>query len=290
MSLPSGSLGPAAPPGNSAITPNISHANRSGGHYLKYLNKYKPQRGYNPAPPRWRQGYESTSGYTNQQLYRPSEIPRQAETSFSNLDTPRTDLAPGIRHRQGYTPIDIGEPDTHIEIPSTFESESAPLLSGATTSASASSAFSAAQAAAGIGAAIGTGFVVKKATDYVDEHGAVLPGSEYIGPFNPIKESPAQSIEDQIARDHDLGYSEVVRRAREEHWSIERFNAEIGHLDETAFNQFWERYSTAGDWKALVGYLGLRGKYALEHYTGKLYPSFPGKINAAVRQTSKPTR
>lgn len=302
MSLPVGDLGPGAPSRNSALHPNVSARNRAGGHYLKYLDKYKPQTQYRPTQPRWRQGYELSEGYRTQNL----QVPNTAETSFTEgIRTPQepniSSIGEGIRQRR---PIQRQEgnnssgnrlrasttprTETRIDIPSTgsglgVSSETVPLLGAAAGNSvlggASTSGLGIGAGIAGVGAAAGLGYAAKVATDYVDERGAVLPGSDYIGPGNPIYEGPAKSIEDQIARDHDLGYSEVLYRAQREKWPIERFNAEIGHLDETAFDAFWNRYSTAGDWKSLIGYLGLKGKHSLEYYTGTLYPQFSGKCD-----------
>ncbi|GFQ78560.1 uncharacterized protein TNCT_596001 [Trichonephila clavata] len=56
----------------------------------------------------------------------------------------------------------------------------------------------------------GLGIGIKKIVDNISTHGAVLPGSEYIGPGNPMPISAAKDKADQIAKSHDDDYLKAI--------------------------------------------------------------------------------
>lgn len=256
-----------------------------------------------PLRNRWtQQGYTRSDPYSNTIRQRPVRI---QETSFS--ETPRripgvegsstTRISQNIREEGSIseqsrafessselrsTSIDRN-PYTRIQIES-GNSEFTPLLSGTSAGATATSGGTTAAgiATGGILGAVGLGYGVHKATESIKEHGAVLPGTEYVGPGNPIREGPARHATDQAAREHDLGYTNVLKKAQKNHWTDDKFRREINKLDEITKNQFWSVYKNEGAWQALVGALGLRIKQAVESKTGVLYPSFSGTYKCLI--------
>lgn len=297
MSLPLGELGPSVPV-NRYNVPRVVGGNKSGATYLADRNRFSvPRPPPRRVPNRWtQQGYEISRPYsgTSRQGYN--------ETSFTervsgSQDQNLSSIGEGIRQRRPVqqqegsdsvrdripesTP-ERGTSDTRIDIPES--SERVPLLQSAGTAAAAGSGAGLSGLQTGFAGALGVagggilGAALTQLKSRADEKGYVLPDSEYIGPGNPIPIGAAKNPTEQIARDHDLGYGEVLQKAYGKKWTFDKFNREIRKLDDVAWGKFWERYGDEGDWKALVGYLGLRAKAAVEKHTGVIYPSFTGKL------------
>lgn len=174
-------------------------------------------------------------------------------------------------------------------LPRRQDSHSVDISSGSDTSASnldlrlgansaaASSIPKGVAAVAGAGVAGLVGAVTVASLDSSRDSGYTLPGTEYVGPGNPIKEGPARHGTDQVARDHDIGYRDVIANAKAGKWSEATFRSAIRALDVEASEAFWREYNTEGKWQALVGNLGLRAKVLAEDVVGQIYPSVPGK-------------
>ena len=271
----------------------------------RYNNRRTRPVNRHPLKNKWTsQGYNKTDSYSRVNTVRPT----QAETSFTEPvrtveETNLSTLGEGIRQRRPiqqqntsdrpgnqvrrptssgrrgipYERIPERPTETRIDIGNLPNSEHLPLLPTAGNSALAGSATSLATGAAGIGIAAGVGYGVNRLVNSIRQDGAVLPGTEYVGPGNPIRIGPARHETDQIARDHDLQYEEVIARARKNHWSEQQFAREIDRLDKEARDRFWRVYSTQGSWQSLVGSLGLGIKNKVEQHTGVIYPSFSGK-------------
>lgn len=263
--------------------------------YPKQWTVPRPQRPKWKPDPRTQQGYELSQSYANTSTQRP----HVQETSFSG-DTSEVRVstqprAPSNRYALRQRTSTATRPsesstssgsrlETRINIPETPDiSETAPLLPGAsaagggilgtTLSGTTSGGIVAGGAAAGLLA----GFGLPKIFGGGDKgDGYTLPGSEYIGPGNDIKIGPARHPADQIARDHDLGYEEALRHATAAGFTKEQFDTEISKLDKTAWNSFLNRAKNHKDWRALIGYLGLRTKGFIEDKLGIQYPVFPG--------------
>lgn len=171
-------------------------------------------------------------------------------------------------------PINGGQ--VNIPIESFDIDESVPLLA---------SANSAAGSAAGIGAgagAIAGGLVLGAGTtalvNRIKSKGAVLPGTDYVGPGNPINIDAPRSAVDVIAKEHDIGYQDTEDRVAKGELSEDEFVRQIDFLDNRAIEQFAEQFKTGGEWQAFLGKYGLWLKNRIERVLGRpIYPQFSGK-------------
>lgn len=158
--------------------------------------------------------------------------------------------------------------------------ESVPLLS----SGAGSSAISGSAVALGTGAvaaSVGLGVATSAVVDRIKNKGAVLPGTDYVGPGNPINIDAPRSAVDVIAKEHDIGYQDFQNRAERGDISEQEFVEGIDFLDNVAIQQFAERFQTGGEWQAFLGRWGLWLKNRIERVTGPIYPKFTGKLWAS---------
>lgn len=219
---------------------------------------------YNRAPPT---PHDTSRGVRNRyRPIRPRPSTSQAETNFGGTPQDGARRVSVQEYSQRFTP------DTRIPIEPVDIAETTPLLGSAAAVGNTGAAIG--TVVGGLGLAAGAGYLANK----ISRDGAVLPGSEYIGPGNPIREGPARHPADQIARDHDIGYETALREAKAKGFTKKQFEEEISKLDNKAWNSFYNRWRNDGDWRALVGYLGLRIKAGVEGKTGVLYPSFTGEL------------
>lgn len=104
----------------------------------------------------------------------------------------------------------------------------------------------------------------------------MLPGSDYIGPFNDIKIDAPRNEADAIAKEHDSGYERVSasRMSHDDHF------AAVQKLDDEAIAKFADYHERTGNLNAFIGKVGLRTKSYVENRLGRiLYPSHvSGKI------------
>jgi len=197
-----------------------------------------------------------------------------------------------INGRQDYQLLEPNNEDVAIDIPAEETvNELTPLigegLAGTVTTGAAAAATAttdgiiAGAAAATAGAAIvgGIGYGIHKLTERTKEKGLVLPKSEYIGPGNPIPISAAKSKPDQIAKDHDVGYANLIQEAKEHPMTKDEFVNKLHTLDLTAIQQFEEEYKQSGSWQAYVGAKGLKIKHTIEKITGPIYPPYKKDFN-----------
>lgn len=238
------------------------------------------------------QGYNRESSYSNVSRHRATNVQRppqtvtSSETSFSN---PEPSRAPGLRRRlnvpsaqrsQGEIARDVlraRNPSTSINIPESFETTG--LLSGSAAGASGTASTGSILAAGGAtvaGAAALGGLTHALVSRYKDK-GAVLPGTDYVGPGNKIHIDAPRSGSDAIAKEHDVGYERIQKLAHEGRLSQEEFTRNIEQLDEDAIRKFAENFKTSGEWQSFVGRWGLYFKNRIERVTGTLYPSVTGK-------------
>lgn len=129
----------------------------------------------------------------------------------------------------------------------------------------------------GVGGAIGSAVGgVLSATSGKYEGGTTLPGSDYIGPGNTVKAGAARSEADQIAKEHDLAYSDILDIARTKVLSEREFFNLIKRTDSEAQDRFNKEILESGSIPAYVGKYGLKIKGYLEDlYGGALYPQKP---------------
>lgn len=219
------------------------------------------------------------------------------ETSFTEAAHERN---PGLRRRlPGQTtegqqggqtaegarvPASRGPLDTRINIPEALE-ESAPLLGTTATSGLGFSGSSLLTAGTvGTAAGLGLGAAVSSIASRYKDKGAVLPGTDYVGPGNPINIDAPRHASDVIAKEHDIGYDDIIKKARAGNLTEQEFAAHIEQLDNDAIAKFAENFRTSGEWQSFVGRWGLYFKNRIERVTGPLYPSFPGKTwaNGAI--------
>lgn len=206
------------------------------------------------------------------------------ETSFSETanEETRIDITNDeVNAGEAETSFSTGAEETAIDIGQAF-SETTPLLGSGATGASTAGGTGALGAVAGaVGGGLvlaGTGTAVKSIYDHVSNKGAVLPGTDFVGPGNPIDPKPARSETDQIAKEHDVGYDNLLKRAQEEYLDEQTFREEVQKLDDTAIHRFEEEYRKSGTWQAFVGKFGLKAKRTLEAALGHpIYPQQPVK-------------
>lgn len=92
--------------------------------------------------------------------------------------------------------------------------------------------------------------------------GVTLPGSDYIGPGNKVLPGAARFTADQIAKEHDVTYAEIIRRAQQGKYENEdQFYAAVHQADLDAENAFLEDWQKHGSIYGLVGAYGLKFKY-----------------------------
>lgn len=172
-----------------------------------------------------------------------------------------------------------GGRDIRINIPEAFET--APLLGGAATG-SAITGSSIATGAAATAGALGLGALTATAINRIKEKGATLPGTDYVGPGNPINIDAPRSASDAIAKEHDINYKDLLDAANAGKITLKQFATVLDHFDNKAIQQFAENFHNSGEWQSFVGRWGLYFKNRIERVTGPLYPTFPtGKQWAA---------
>lgn len=89
-----------------------------------------------------------------------------------------------------------------------------------------------------------------------------LPGFNYLGPGNPLDNGEPTNNADRIARDHDIEYSTATSPE------------DIRRSDRKAIIRFLgDRDLLGPSFGGTVGAIGIGAKYALESFTGVLYPS-----------------
>lgn len=182
------------------------------------------------------------------------------ETSFSNLENNSTTTT---TEGEFVNPVDqgvfeIAEPASVVGGVTGGIATGATLIGGSTsvlgTGGSIATGVLAGTAVAG------AGVVAKKLYDRTQEKGLTLPGSEFIGPGNPIPIGAAKNPTEQIAKDHDVAYS------------IAQHVDDIKEADRKAIVEFGNEYKKSGDTYAKIGELGISAKENIENIIGVQYP------------------
>ena len=122
-----------------------------------------------------------------------------------------------------------------------------------------------------------------------ENEGLVLPNSEYIGPGNKIKIDAPRHRADVIAKDHDIGYTQLIELARRTEMSNDEFIKRVSALDKTAIEEFAADYKTSGSWQSYVAKYGLKIKSAVENIIGVQYPVQPQTNMAPINNDSEAT-
>ena len=92
----------------------------------------------------------------------------------------------------------------------------------------------------------------------------VLPGSNYIGPGNPVENGPPQNDVDRLAAEHDSGYA--AARTPEEIRKLDRYFLEqVAKVKGSSLTEVIHKY---------IAYGGISVKEFAENYLGVLYPRF----------------
>lgn len=265
------------------VPPNTYYTQGAGtAHYQKpeqpgqRLNEY------------WRKWFKENGG-------------RSAETSFTNPPgtgpDPVTDISGDSKRVRQRRPIQrqggsgtsggsvrpapsaqgnasTGDGSVRITIPQGQLSESVPLLAQ-TAGSAVSGGLGTGLVTAGVATALGAG--TASLINHIKDNGATLPGTDYVGPGNDIHIDAPRSGSDAIAKEHDVGYDDIQRRARLGQLTEDEFAANVEHLDNEAIRKFADNYHSSGEWQSFVGRWGLYLKNRIEAVTGTLYPTFPGK-------------
>ncbi|XP_047103591.1 uncharacterized protein LOC124722477 [Schistocerca piceifrons] len=187
----------------------------------------------------------------------------------------------GVRRRRPNRPRNRGRGHQSSDIETA--SETVPLLSESVTDGAAistagvtSSGQIAIAAGATTAAAAGVAYGIKKVVERVQNKGYTLPGSDYVGPGNPINIDAPRSGADAIAKEHDVGYDNLLKEARERPFTEEEFRQRVQQLDAKAILDFAIDWSHTRNWHSFVGKYGLKLKTAVEQRIGKtLYPKQP---------------
>lgn len=178
----------------------------------------------------------------------------------------------------GYIPIPQSESvsipieeETSFSVPISEVSETAPLLTSSAAGAAGSSAvattgISTGTLVAGTGIAVGSG-IAAGAIGYLAHKlsgGATLPGHQFIGPGNVVKDQIPVDKDDEIAKEHDLAYQKA------------KTSSDVIKADHDAINKFDADYNINGNIHSKVGSIGLQLKTAIEQKFGVIYPSVSG--------------
>lgn len=219
--------------------PFPSHSNKLHNRFNQWKNRFNPIR---------RPNYERI----------PESEPEVQETEFNTAEDTKIQIEP--------------EP-VEVDIPVEF-AESTPLLGSA---AGGAAVFGGAGSAVGTGGTIATGILgatvagaaaygIKKVVDRAETKGYTLPNSEYIGPGNPIPIGAAKNPSEQIAKEHDLAYSNA------------KTHSDVQSADRDAYTKFRDQYHKSGDYYAKIAQLGLQAKAGIEKVIGVQYPKNLGKL------------
>lgn len=79
--------------------------------------------------------------------------------------------------------------------------------------------------------------------------GYTLPGYNYLGPGNDLHNGPPTALSDQVAREHDFEYTDIVNQGNDPYWN---WNGD----DQTAINEF------GYDYGGVLGKLSFNAKKA----------------------------
>lgn len=135
--------------------------------------------------------------------------------------------------------------------------------------------------AAGAVVGLAAGGIISSAVKLRNE-GATLPGSDYIGPGNPIHIDAPKDEADAIAKEHDVEYDRILRYAQTHDITYTDFVNQIRAADKVAQDKFRDDFATSSNWRSYVARHGLRLKSAVERTVGHIYPPKPGKWGGKI--------
>ncbi len=105
-------------------------------------------------------------------------------------------------------------------------------------------------------------------------------GHQYLGPGNPYPNGKPVNSADEVAREHDKFYYEILKVA--DSLSDSEFRSKVAEADQKAIHDFIRNFSEDGhhwDWFSLAGAAGLSIKAAVERAIGQII--YPRKISIA---------
>ena len=153
------------------------------------------------------------------------------------------------------------------------------VTAGTVTGAATDGLLAIAGTTAGAAVVAGVGIGIDKLIHRTKEKGLVLPHSEYIGPGNPIPISAARNKPDQIAKDHDVGYTNLIKEARRGTLTEDEFKIKLHRLDSKAIQDFEDEVKASGSWNAWIGAKGLKLKQTFENMYRPVYPKYKKTFN-----------
>ncbi|XP_070515447.1 uncharacterized protein [Cardiocondyla obscurior] len=219
------------------IVENRKLINEESTKLKEYFNKYKYQSQNvgrqaetsfsNPGSSRGTQGTDPS--YTNQGIRQRRPVQRQGTSSSSRLPVH------GSNNPTGQINIDIGS-----------VSDTVPLLGTAGSTSLGSSGVVSGLASAG--GALTLGGITAATVNRVLDKGAVLPGTDYVGPGNKINIDAPRHESDAIAKEHDIAYDRLYKGAsaskNSEDERYAQFEKAIRSADKEAIQKFkshWDR-------------------------------------------------
>lgn len=102
-----------------------------------------------------------------------------------------------------------------------------------------------------------------------------MPGTNWLGPFNPLDAKPPTCHSDQIAKEHDFDYHFATRAS------------EVRKADRRAIAGFAGDLVVNHSPYALVGLVGIGTKYCVETATGVIYPTGLNKFCRKKQETCR---
>jgi hypothetical protein len=112
-------------------------------------------------------------------------------------------------------------------------------------------------------------------------------GYNYFGPGNPYPNGESLGPADDVARDHDKFYSDILSVS--DQLSNQDYRAKVGEADSIAIEQFVAKFRN-GDLASGFGAAALSIKSAVEKAVGRVIypvPSVPGKYASYCRRHLK---
>lgn len=105
------------------------------------------------------------------------------------------------------------------------------------------------------------GMVIEALKKRIREKGLVVPGTNWLGPGNPLDAPPPTCHSDQLAKEHDFDYHYAERASQ------------VRAADRRALAGFAAELVVSGSPYSVIGVTGIGLKYGLESVTGVLYPT-----------------
>lgn len=119
-------------------------------------------------------------------------------------------------------------------------------------------------------------------------HESHLPGHNYIGPGTNLSAS-AKPVDqdDYIAKEHDLGYHELLKEIHSRNIDSAEFFDRVQELDTKAIYEFFDDYHKTGNWHSLIGAIGLTVKKGGDTLARKPLLPITGEHGTPKTETNK---